>query len=197
MKRVLIVFHSKYGQTKKIARFIADTLQSTECEVDVLDLASLPIRFPLDSCAALVIGAPLYQANHSNRLKKYIKANLDFFNHKPSAFFSVSLSAAGNDEQKSDATRCLNQFLSQTGWQPNLKTIVAGGIPYGKYNWFVRWIMKRIVKSSGGDTDTSKNHEYTDWQAVREFAQAISALIDDSASGASTGKSQRAKSHTE
>ena len=56
--------------------------------------------------------------------------------------------------------------------------------------------MKRMVKSSGGDTDTSKNHEYTDWQAVEEFARANTSLVDDSASLGGASDARRAKSHT-
>jgi menaquinone-dependent protoporphyrinogen oxidase len=56
--------------------------------------------------------------------------------------------------------------------------------------------MKRIVKSGGGDTDASKNHEYTDWQTVEEFARAITSLVDDSASLGGASDAQRAKSHT-
>jgi len=31
--------------------------------------------------------------------------------------------------------------------------------------------MKRIARKSGGDTDTSRDYEYTDWAAVDDFAQ--------------------------
>ena len=48
--------------------------------------------------------------------------------------------------------------------------IVAGALLYTHYNFFVRWLMKRIVANAGGDTDTSKDYEYTDWSDVRAFA---------------------------
>jgi menaquinone-dependent protoporphyrinogen IX oxidase len=34
-----------------------------------------------------------------------------------------------------------------------------------------RWIMKRIAQKAGGGTDTSKDYEYTDWQALDKFAR--------------------------
>jgi menaquinone-dependent protoporphyrinogen oxidase len=43
--------------------------------------------------------------------------------------------------------------------------------------------MKRIARKSGGSTDTSRDHDYTDWAAldlfVQEFVEAIfpSALL--------------------
>jgi menaquinone-dependent protoporphyrinogen oxidase len=31
--------------------------------------------------------------------------------------------------------------------------------------------MKRIVAKAGGDTDTTRDYEYTDWEDLRRFAQ--------------------------
>ena len=53
---------------------------------------------------------------------------------------------------------------------PAITKRVAGALPYTKYNLFMRWIMKRIVKKQGGDTDTSRDYDYTDWDDLRQFA---------------------------
>lgn len=38
--------------------------------------------------------------------------------------------------------------------------------------------MKRIVKKEGGDIDTSKNYEYTDWEELKkEIHTFLSELI--------------------
>ena len=39
---------------------------------------------------------------------------------------------------------------------------VAGALLYTRYNIFKRWIMKRIVAKAGGDTDVSRDYDYTD-----------------------------------
>jgi len=31
--------------------------------------------------------------------------------------------------------------------------------------------MKQIARKAGGDTDTSRDYEYTDWAALRGFAE--------------------------
>ena len=73
----------------------------------------------------------------------------------------------------------MDRFLGDTGWTPNAKQIFAGALPYRKYGWFTRMLMKRIVKKGGGDTDTSRNYEYTDWNVVNEFASSIGGLFRD------------------
>ena len=83
----------------------------------------------------------------------------------------------GNEEQQGDATRCLNEFLEQTGWEPTSTSIVAGALLYRKYGFIKRWMMKMIVKRGGGDTDTSRNYVYTDWEAVDQFANEFAVRL--------------------
>ncbi|MDZ7685538.1 MAG: hypothetical protein U5O39_11475 [Gammaproteobacteria bacterium] len=33
--------------------------------------------------------------------------------------------------------------------------------------------MKRIAKQAGGDTDTSRDYEYTGWEQVERFAERL------------------------
>jgi menaquinone-dependent protoporphyrinogen oxidase len=38
--------------------------------------------------------------------------------------------------------------------------------------------MRRIVAKAGGDTDTSRDYEYTDWNQVRGFARDFGRLFE-------------------
>ena len=38
-------------------------------------------------------------------------------------------------------------------------------------------MMRLIVGAAGGDTDTSRDYEYTDWQAVDRFAGALATQV--------------------
>ena len=39
-------------------------------------------------------------------------------------------------------------------------------------------MMKKIARDAGKDTDTSKNHEYTDWNAVAQFVGGFLAHLE-------------------
>lgn len=69
------------------------------------------------------------------------------------------------------ARECLDEFLKQTGLSPNKSDIFAGALLYRRYGFFKRLLMKWIVSRKGGDTDTSRDYEYTDWDQVTEFTQ--------------------------
>lgn len=38
--------------------------------------------------------------------------------------------------------------------------------------------MKRIAKEATGDTDASKDYEYTDWVEVEVFANDVAAFVE-------------------
>ena len=172
MFRLLVAFTTYDGHSRKIAERIASTLRENNCAVEVCDLARLPPERPVHEYDGVIAGGPLHGGKHHPQLLKFATQNCDALNEQPSAFFSVSLSAAGNVEQQGDATRCLSEFLDDIGWKPSATAIVAGALLYRKYGFFKRWMMKMIVKRGGtGDTDSSRNYVYTDWDAVDEFAK--------------------------
>ena len=52
---------------------------------------------------------------------------------------------------------------------------VAGALTYPKYNPFVRFLMKRIARAEGGSTDTTRDHEFTDFAAVERFVERFAS----------------------
>jgi menaquinone-dependent protoporphyrinogen oxidase len=179
--KCLVIFHSKYGQTEKIARRIGDSLRSREVAVEVISVDKFDKTTPVASFDMIVVGAPIYAEHYSKEIARFIEDHRAELGAKSSVFFSVSLSSYGNQDQKRDAERCASEFLGKTGWSPRLVGYFAGALPYRKYNWLIRWLMKRMVRKAGGDTDTSKNHEYTDWEQVDKFATDLFELVSGNA----------------
>jgi menaquinone-dependent protoporphyrinogen oxidase len=68
-----------------------------------------------------------------------------------------------------DLQAILNRFVGDTGWRPSVAKFVAGALPYTRYGWLRRLVMQRIVAKAGGDTDTRRDYEYTDWSDLRHF----------------------------
>ena len=65
------------------------------------------------------------------------------------------------------------KFTADTGWTPARIATVAGRLAYTQYNWLVRLMMRRIARKEGGATDTSRDHEYTDWAQVERLADQL------------------------
>jgi menaquinone-dependent protoporphyrinogen oxidase len=68
----------------------------------------------------------------------------------------------------------------------------AGALAYTQYRWWLRWVMKQISRSQGRPTNTSRDHDLTDWGAVDRFAARLSdALPSFSASRLETSRTAR------
>ncbi len=71
----------------------------------------------------------------------------------------------------------VERFFRESQWRPTRAQPVAGALLYRQYNFFIRWVMKRIARHEGGSTDTSRDHVYTNWEALDAFAREFAAGI--------------------
>ena len=178
MLRILIAYDTTEGQTRTIAQHIVDAIARSGKEVQVIDIRRPPTDLTLDGFDAILIGASIHMSKHSRQLSEFVRRHIARLNAVPSGFFSVSLSAAGSEKERADASRFVEEFLQETGWNPAIKATFAGGLLYREYGFLKRWMMKKIAREAGKDTDTSKNHEYTDWTAVDRFVGAFVAELE-------------------
>jgi menaquinone-dependent protoporphyrinogen oxidase len=176
--RVLVIFGTSYGQTQKIAFRIAATLQRRGCAVELCNAASERVALPLEQYTAVVVGCSIIAKGHQPAIERFVRENAATLNNIPSAFFQVSASAGSKDEKgRMAAQRLLEEFIRRHEWMPVLSASIAGAINYTRYNFLLRWYMKRASAKHGGTTDTSRDHEYTDWAQVDRFALAIANTI--------------------
>jgi menaquinone-dependent protoporphyrinogen oxidase len=68
-------------------------------------------------------------------------------------------------------------LLDKTDWKPRWTATFSGALRYTRYGAVTRWIMKMISRHTGGPTDTSRDHEFTDWDAVDRFAERLTAEL--------------------
>ena len=50
---------------------------------------------------------------------------------------------------------------------------LTGALRYTHYGWLTRMLMRRIVAKAGGDTDTSRDYDYTDWTDLAQFGRTF------------------------
>lgn len=171
---VLVVFHTGEGQTEKIADRIVRDLERRDALVAMSDASSAP---PPTAYDAVVVGDSIHGGRHSRQLARWIERYEEELATVPVALFQVSLtSAIDDDSHAAEANRLVQQLLDATGLDPAMVGLFAGALAYTRYGWLKRAVMKRIVAGEGGETDTSRDHEYTDWDAVDAFADDVYAL---------------------
>lgn len=167
----LIIYGSQEGQTQKIAERIAGSLQDKGQQITVFPVGQLPANLSLDNYDAAILGGSIHIGKYPKHLKKFITTHRDWLNNIPSAFFTVCLAIHSQQAgSQAEALKYGKNFLARTGWQPTLTATFAGAVRYTRYNFITRFIMKKISQKEGGSTDTTRDHEYTDWTEVERFA---------------------------
>jgi menaquinone-dependent protoporphyrinogen oxidase len=178
-RRILIIFGSSYGQTAKIATRIHDALAKRGHAVTLVNASEQGLTTTLSSFDAVVVGSSIIARGHQKSVERFLRAQRALLASVPTAFFSVSASAASKDAGgRVAADRVRDEFLKHVGWQPQLRASIAGAINYTRYNPLLRWYMKRASAKGGGSTDTSRDHEYTDWNQVERFAKDFALLVE-------------------
>lgn len=187
MSHVLVAHASSYGQTRRIAEAIASQLRARGHEVELGDVFAgrCPLPPPEDY-DAVILGSRVHAGQHAPEIVEYIVANRAALALVPTAFFSVSMAAA-TPNAGPDPEGYLERTFRLASWRPQRAVAFAGALHYRAYGRVMRWFMKLVSKRAGHPTDTSRDHELTDWAAVRGFADqfaddlAIDAIAEDAA----------------
>ena len=169
MTKILIGYGTTEGQTARITQYIADVMRCQGHEAQVLDLKGGK-DLPLDSYDAVMVGGSIHMGKHEEHVADFVRKNRVSLERLPSAFYSVSLAAHGDME---NARAYVENFEQETGWRPTQVGYFGGALLYRQYGLLKRLMMKKIVRDKPGNLslDTSRNHEYTEWDDVRRFAE--------------------------
>jgi menaquinone-dependent protoporphyrinogen oxidase len=176
MAAILVLYGTSEGQTARIALAIGDMLQAQGITAPVVDAAERSPR--PDEFDAVIVAASIHAGGFQRSVRRWIRAHAGTLNAKPTAFVCVCLSVLQKDPKvRRDLAGIIERFLAGAGWRPTITRTVAGALPYTRYNPLTRWVMKRIAAAAGGDTDTSRDYEYTDWEDVRSFASTFARQV--------------------
>jgi menaquinone-dependent protoporphyrinogen oxidase len=181
--RILIVYGTTEGQTEKIARDAKAHLAAAGHEIQAVDADDIQTDFDIFPFDAAIIAASVHQWQHQTNVVDFVIKHREWLEGKPTAFISVSLSEAFEDD-RDEARAYIDQFIDETGWTPGKTLSLAGALRYKEYDFMRRWVMRWMAGAKGAPTDTTKDYEYTDWEQLHAF-------LDDFA-GSATTKDARA-----
>jgi menaquinone-dependent protoporphyrinogen oxidase len=177
MPDVLVLYASKHGQTAKIAHRIAQSMRGHGLIVDVRDAHAAGEVSPFDY-DGVIVGASIHAGHHQREIVDWTKGHAITLSKMPSAFFSVCLAIADdNDEARTTARKYIDDFADETGWTPDETTTFAGALQYLEYDFFTRTLIRLMMRHQGHPTDTSRDYDYTDWDAVDRFGHEFAASV--------------------
>jgi menaquinone-dependent protoporphyrinogen oxidase len=176
MPNFLIVYASTHGHTAKIAGRIAQAVRDEGAGAQVVEVGAAQELAPADY-DAVIVGASIHASHHQREVVDWAKRHAIALGEMPSAFFSVCLAAAeDSDESRTAAREYVDDMLDETGWAPGRTASFAGALQYLEYNFATRLLVRLMMKRAGHPTDTSRDYDFTDWDAVESFGRECAAM---------------------
>ncbi|AMM34409.1 protoporphyrinogen oxidase [Sinomonas atrocyanea] len=178
MKRVILAYGAAGGHIAKISDVISEVLRSHDIDVTFLDVNADREADPAEYDGA-VVGASIHLGRHEKHMVEFIRTYVDALNRMPSAFFSASLEVEADPDE---AKGLVEQFERETGWRPDRVALFGGALVHAHYGFARRHLMKRQDEGQkpGLGTDVSRDYVYTEWDAVRRFAEDFAADVNAS-----------------
>jgi menaquinone-dependent protoporphyrinogen oxidase len=166
---ILIAYVTVEGHTGDVAARVAEIVEAAGNQAIVVNLADpgfgIPGRFD-----AVILCAPVHVGHYPARMMSFVANWKHALCEVPSAFVSVSLAIASkNPQERLEAEAYPEQLQQKSVWKPDKVHHAAGALKYVEYDFFKRWIMRRIARSEGGPVDTTRDYVLTDWNALEKF----------------------------
>ena len=165
--KIALVYASRHGHVAAIAKRLASIAAIRVFDCAVIDVKQARTN-ALDGCDAALIAGSVHFGRHAGALRRFVTRKLGWLSSIPTAFVSVSGSAAAL-EGRVKAEDYIDDFVRVTGWQPDLCLSIAGAVLFSKYGPITRLLMKFASRIAGRDTDTTRDYVYTNWSEVDLF----------------------------
>ncbi|MDX6715904.1 MAG: menaquinone-dependent protoporphyrinogen oxidase [Baekduia sp.] len=172
---VLVLYASTHGHTAKIAERIGATLREQRVDARVSRTGAAVDPTGLDG---IVVGASIHRGHHQKEILDWISEHRTTLGAMPSAFFSVSLTAAeDSDEARATTGALIDEVVEATGWTPATTAAFAGALQFEKYNLPTRVLMRLIAHRQDPHIDVHVDTDYTDWAVVDRFAHDFATSV--------------------
>jgi menaquinone-dependent protoporphyrinogen oxidase len=170
-----IAYATIEGHTRKIAQAVADTIEKAGHRVRLMNVGEL-IEYTLEPADGVILCAPIHGGHYPQPFLDFVERESVWLSGLPSAFVSVSLSiTSDNADERTEVRNIAEALADATGWAPQAVHHAAGALRYTEYDFFKRWMARRLAGSRGAPVDTGRNFELTDWPALAAFAETFVA----------------------
>jgi menaquinone-dependent protoporphyrinogen oxidase len=167
--KILVVYGTRNGQTKRIAERIGARLHERGVMVDLVDARAIPIDLRIAEYDGVIAGASIIAGRFQTSVGDFISGFRAEIALVPSAFFGVSLAEA-DPRLRGQAAEQIGRFMVEYAWRPTLTASFAGALPPSRLRWLARYVLFRRLDK--------RREEFTDWTAVAEFADEFVAKAE-------------------
>ena len=172
MKTVLVVYDSRFGHTMRIARRIAETIIAEGNQVDLMHVIEADHEgVDWNKYDLVIAGAPVLYGKFRRSFVGFANKWKAVLDAKPNSFFCVSVVARTPEKCTPEGNVYCRKFMENNPWHPMDVRCFAGKVDYPNWSWIDTKLIQMIMKMTKGPTEPTAVIDYTDWEAVEEYAR--------------------------
>jgi menaquinone-dependent protoporphyrinogen oxidase len=137
-------------------------------------VADFDLPDPAGFDAAFLL-ASIHPGRYNYSFVEFVRNSHNALNVIPTAFVSVSLSAAGDNPTDLAGIRtCVDRLEHDTLWHPGIVYHAAGAMQFS-YGFFTKLAIKYIARQRGMSVKTAEDYDLTDYAAFGTFIDGFAA----------------------
>ena len=181
--RAAVLYATREGQAERVANHVATDLRRRRIEAQVINVRDVKGTIDWRAYDQAYVVASVHTGHHEKEMIAFVRRFKDELTERHAPFLSLTLSQAGAElltntlvqrqTAHGDALQMISDFMKETGWHPARILPVAGALNYSRYNFLMKWIMKRIAHKAGFDGPATRDYEFTNWPAVDRFVNEL------------------------
>ena len=169
-----ILYATVDGHTLKISNKLKEQLLLNNQDIELFSIDEFNGK--VTDYDKFIIGSSIRYGLHHKKIIAFIKTYKAELDEVKTAFFSVNLVARKPQKNKPDTNPYVIKFFKTIDWKPTVVEVFAGMLDYKKYKPFDRIMIQFIMWMTKGPTDRNTVIEYTNWDKVKEFGEALEKL---------------------
>ena len=169
-----ILYATVDGHTLKISNKLKEQLLLNKQDIELFSIDEFNGK--VSDYDKFIIGSSIRYGLHHKKIIEFIKTHKTELDEVKTAFFSVNLVARKPEKNKPDTNPYVIKFFKTIDWKPTIVEVFAGMLDYKKYKPFDRIMIQFIMWMTKGPTDRNTVIEYTNWDKVKDFGNALEKL---------------------
>ena len=173
-RKMGILYATVDGHTLKISNKLKEQLLLNKQDIELFSIDEFNGK--VSDYDKFIIGSSIRYGLHHKKIIEFIKTHKAELDEVKTAFFSVNLVARKPEKNKPDTNPYVIKFFKTIDWKPTIVEVFAGMLDYKRYKPFDRIMIQFIMWMTKGPTDRNTVIEYTNWDKVKEFGDALEKL---------------------
>ncbi|MBN1996684.1 flavodoxin domain-containing protein [candidate division KSB1 bacterium] len=165
---VLVVYATRYGSTREVAKAIGAELRGNGLEVDVRPVREVR---SLTGYSAVVLGAALYMFRWHRDARRFLSRHRKALLERPVAIFALGPTHDPHDEKEwQDSNAQLDKTLAKFPWfKPVAREMFGGKFDPNSLRFPLKWF-------AGAEPAS----DIRDWKAIRVWANKLVEKLEKS-----------------